>query len=133
MKLHIFRHASPADIEIGDVVLWENDVPIEVESITRTKDGYELTGHNRHKPGTRAITMRPRDEQLRVLPTKAQTATLLTEMGVVAVSGGWTVQEINDLKPLILRGSAAMAPTVTTGKVDSTDVQGTPTADAPVS
>lgn len=125
MKIHIFRHASPDAIEIGDVVLWENDVPIEVESITRTKDGYELTGHNRHKPGTRAITMRPKSEQLRVLPSKAQATDLLHEVGV-AVSGGWTVEEINDLKPLVLRGSAAAAPKLTAPPA-------APTADAPVS
>lgn len=137
MKLHIYRYALPDAIEIGDVVLWENDIPIEVESITRTKDGFELTGHNRHKPGFRAITMRPKGEQLRVLPSNAQALALLAEMTVVAVSGGWAVEEINDLKPLVLRGPASTAPTVSNGKVGgpvTADIsQSTPTVDANVS
>jgi hypothetical protein len=112
MKIHIFRWANADEIEIGDVVLWENDVPVEVESITRTKDGYEFVGHNRYKPGNRAITMRPKGEQLRVIPSKAQATDLLHEIGA-HVGGGWTVDEIHDLKPLILRGKAADAPTVT--------------------
>lgn len=103
MKVHIFRHVEPTEVEIGDVVLWENDTPIEVESITRTKSGIELSGHNRLKPGTRAIVMHPKDELLRVIPSAAQATDLLHEIGV-AVSGGWTVEAINDLKPLVVRG-----------------------------
>lgn len=135
MKVQIFRHVSPSDVEIGDVVLWENDIPIEIESITRSKDGIELTGHSRFKPGTRAITLRPKDERLRVVPnSREQTAQLLTRL-VDAVNDGisetWTVELVNDLKPLVTRGPAKNASAVkaTTAPAPANG-ESTPAADA---
>jgi hypothetical protein len=133
MKVHIYRTVAPSGVEIGEVVLWENDVPVEIESITRTKDGYELTGHNVVTPKNRKVVIRPRSELLRVLPNRTQAERLARAMED-AIRGGidgggdyeWEVAPINDLMPLILRGSAMQAPTVTTGTVGDVVTVGQP-------
>lgn len=129
MKLHIFRHAEPKDIEIGDIVLWENDAPIEIESITRTKDGYDLTGHIRNGRA-RAIVLRPRGELLRVAPNDKQQGAIVAAVAETLAEGepAWTVSQPMDGPALNAIGRPAVPGVVTgavktesTGKVDSTD------------
>jgi hypothetical protein len=136
MKVHIFRHVAPDKIDIGDVVLWDNDDPIEVESITRTKDGYDLTGHSRHKPGLRAVTMKPRDSLIRVIPNRSEAEKILAELKKAVTDSDpatWNVELINDLKPLVIRGKASELAKVTTATTGEKVTVGDPVNDAPVS
>lgn len=136
MKVHIFRWATPDAVDIGDVVLWDNDDPVQIESITRTKDGYDLTGHSQRKPSNRATVIRPRGEKVRVAPT-AQEITQIKDAVKDALAERWEVTIVNEFTPLILHVDTGSATTVSTGKVsdtakEPTDAQSTPT-DAAVS
>lgn len=141
MKVHIFRWATPDQVDIGDVVLWENDEPIQIESITRTKDGYDLTGHNIRKPSNRAVVIRPRGEKVRVAPTREQETGLINTLKSTLErldEGAWTMNVVDEFTPIIIHGTnVGSAKTVSTGKVSDTakepaDAQSTPT-DAAVS
>lgn len=135
MKLEIHRWVGVRDIEIGDVVLWTDrsadDVHVEIESITRTKEGWELSGHNRLRPASRAIVIRVGDERLRVAPTAEEESGLskiITKALQGVDNGQWSViLKVSEEPPLNALGRPAVGDVVTgavktesTGKVDGT-------------